>query len=120
MDFLDLIKPKQGFVLTGSYRPKPKCAPMYFEYKTVDYQSARYSEIINNIIATQQGLVVRTIWDCDWQVNGYVSTQDGKLWAIQQVQKDNKNSEVLRTLTENPSDEFLLALIGVDNPEGIV
>jgi hypothetical protein len=120
MDALDFFKPREGYVLTGSYRETRKSPPQYFEYSIVDYQNKTYSDIINNLIATREGLVIRTLWDCGFKDRGYVSTQDGLLWEITQVQIDMKNSETLRLFASAPSTEFILALIRVENVKGII
>jgi hypothetical protein len=120
MDALGFLKPRRGYVMTGSYRDTPKSSPMWFDYSIVDRPSKGYSEIINNLITTREGLVIRTAWDCGFKPKGYVSTQDGQFWTIEQVQTDNNNNEALRFLAENPTAEFIIALIGVNNPKGLV
>lgn len=120
MDVLDILKPRQTYVLTGSYRETRKSAPQYFEYSIVDYQNKTYSDVINNLIATREGVVIRTIWDCDFKDRGYVSTQDGALWEITQIQVDMKNSETLRLFAVAPATEFIIALIRVDNVERLI
>ena len=117
MDALDFLKPKRGFVLTGSYRRYTDDPPQYFEYKNVDYPSKRFGEVINNLIADDNGMVIRTCWDCGWEINGFVVAHDGRMWNVVQVQHDNRNSENLRFLIKNPSEEFILALVGVNNPK---
>lgn len=119
MDYLDFMKPRTEEVYTGSYRPKPKDSPRYFEYSVVNYQSRSYSEIINNIIATKEGVVIKTSWDCGWSVNGFVYTQDGSQYAIADIQTDMKNDEVARLLVNNPMRELVIALVGVENPRGL-
>ncbi len=119
MDYLDFMKPRTDEVYTGSYRPTPKSSPSYFEYSVVNYQSRSYSEIINNIIATKEGIVIKTMWDCDWEINGFVYAQDGKQYAIVDIQKDMQNSEVVRLLSTNPMSDFIIALTQVENPERI-
>ncbi len=120
MDALDILKPRQSYVLTGSYRETRKSAPQYFEYSIVDYQSKTYSDIINNLIATREGVVIRTIWDLGYKDRAYVSTQDGGLWEIEQVQIDMKNSETLRYFATAPATEFIIALIRVGNVERLI
>lgn len=119
MDFLDLVKPKAGYPLTGTYRETPQSSPSYFEYAIVDRPSKTYGEITNNLITTKEGLIIRTMWDCGFIIDGRITTQDGKLWTIAQIQTDNNNNEALRILQNNPTAEYIIALIKIDNPWGL-
>ncbi len=119
MDYLDMIKPKAGYPLTGSYKETPSSPSSYFEYAIVDRPSKSYGELTNNLITTKEGLIIRTMWDCGFAVDGRVITQDGKMWSIAQIQMDNNNNEALRFLQNNPTAEYIIALMKVDNPWGL-
>lgn len=115
-DILDLLKPREDYVMAGSYRKQKSDPPQYFEYAEVDYPSKSFGEIINNLITTKQGLTIRTMWDCGYEVEGYIVTQDGRMWTIEQIQVSHNNGEELRLLRHGVNDEFIIALVCVDNP----
>lgn len=119
MDALDFLKPQTEYCLSGSYREVPQDKPQYFDYAIVDRPSKSFSDVINNIITTKEGLTIRTMWDCGFVPNGYIVTQDGRMWVIQEIQTDYNNSEALRFSVFNPMSEFIIALTNVDNPRGL-
>lgn len=120
MDALDFLKPRVNYPYTGSYRRYKHDAPQYFDYKEQDYPSKAFGEVINNLITTRRGLVIRTMWDCGFVPEGFVVTQDGRMWTIEQVQDVNNNNEAVRFLQNNPKPEFIIVLIGVNNEKGVV
>lgn len=119
MDVLDLLAPKEEYVLTGTYRKKKDGPGAYFEYKEIDYPTRTFGEVIDNIITTQRRMTIRTRWNLDFCINGYVVTQDGQMWTIAQVQRNSYNAENLRFMQKNPNSEYILSLVGVDNPMGV-
>ena len=120
MDALDLLKPREKYVLTGGYRNNKDERALYFDYQVVNAQSANFSSVINDLIAMKEGLVIKTMWDCGFAVGGLITTHDGKLWEITQIQMDNGNSESLRYFNKAPTAEFVIALIGVMNERGLL
>lgn len=118
MDLLDILKPQEGYVLSGTYRVKYKAPPQYFEYDVVDSPRWSFGEIINNLIRDESAYVIRTMAPLSWKVNGFVITQDGKAWRITEKIKHNttKNKDALRIVRENPSTEWVLGMVAVDNP----
>lgn len=119
MDALDLLKPRRGFTQTGSYRRFTNDPAQYFEYKDVDFPSKRWGDVINNLITDDSSRVIRTMWDCGYEVDGFVVTQDGKTWTVITIMPDNGNSENLRVLQTNPSVEFIIGLQNVENPKNL-
>lgn len=119
MDLLDLLAPKEEYVLTGTYREKKDGPGAYFEYKEIDYPTRTFGEVIDNIITTQRRMTIRTRWNLDFCINGYVVTQDGRMWIIEQVQSNSFNAQNLRFMQKNPNSEYILSLVGIDNPMGV-
>ena len=119
MDLLDLLAPKDRNVRTGTYREQKDGAGAYFEYREDDYPTQTFGEVIDNIVTTQRRMTIRTRWNLHYQVNGYVTTQDGQMWTIAQVQRNSFNAENLRFMRENPGSEFTLSLVGVDDAWGL-
>lgn len=119
MDLLDLLAPKEEYVLTGTYREKKDGPGVYFEYKEIDYPTRTFGEVIDNIITTQRRMTIRTRWNLNFQVNSYITTQDGQMWTIAQVQRNSYNAENLRFMRDNPGSDFTLSLIGVEDAWGL-
>ena len=113
-----MLKPQEGYVLTGTYREKYKDEPTYFEYDVVDSPRWNFGELINNLIRDESACVIRTMSPLEWKVNGFVITQDGHAWRITEKIKHatTKNKDALRIVRENPSAEWVLGLVQVDNP----
>lgn len=118
MDMLDFLSPQEDNVFSGTYRVKYKDAPTYFEYDEVDSPRWSFGEIINNLIRDESSLVIKTQDALPWKTNGFVVTQDGKAWRIKEKirHSTSKNKDALRIMTDNPSTEWVLGLIEVDNP----
>lgn len=118
MDLIDFLAPQEGYVLSGTYREKYKDEPIYFEYDVVDSPRWSFGELINNLIRDESAYVIRTQYALGWKTNGFVITQDGKAWRITEKIKHSttKNKDALRIVTENPSTEWVLGMIAVDNP----
>lgn len=118
MDLLDYLAPQEGYVLSGTYREKYKDEPIYFEYDVVDSPRWSFGELINNLIRDDSACVIRTQYALKWIINGFVITQDGKAWRITEKIKHSttKNKDALRIVTENPSTEWVLGMVAVDNP----
>lgn len=119
-DIIDLLKPRVNYPYTGSYRRYKHDAPQYFDYKEQDYPSKAFGAVINNLITTEERIVIRTMWDCGFEPQGFIVTQDGKMWVIEQVQDANNNNEAVRFLRHNPTPEFIISLIRVNNEKGVV
>ena len=119
MDLLDLLMPKEDYVLSGTYRDFKDVPGAYFEYKEVDGTNNTFGEITDNIITTKRSLVIRTRQDLDYKVNGFVTTQDGQMWTIMQIRRNSRNAENLRFMVVNPNSEFTITLIGVDDARGL-
>jgi hypothetical protein len=109
-DILDLTKRRKKEVFSGEFKIDIQSAPQYFEYKQQNYPSARFSEIINNLITTGRNVVIATSWRLDWQINSFVTLQNGRTYTITQIESECYNDETQRFLRESPNCEFILAL----------
>lgn len=118
MDMLDFLAPQEGYVLSGTYREKYKDPPQYFEYDEVDAPRWSFGEVMNNLIRDDSAYVIRTMQPLKWKINGFVITQDGKAWRITEKIKHSitQNKEALRIVRTNPSAEWVLGMVEVDNP----
>lgn len=125
-DFLNCEVLQDDFCMEGNYYARRPVnytdAPILFTYTQVDPQSKDYNRIMSNIRADSQRCAIRTNTAIDFQVKGYVSTQDGVFWQIESVSKSvevEKTKEALRVIKEPPAVEYVLRLLAVENPWGL-
>lgn len=124
-DSLDLFNPRGRFTATATYyhdRPDgPEMSGQKFHYEYVNAYSKSYQRLFANVRADAGETAIRTDEFCDFRVNGYVVTQDGKEFRIQQVERDYTATpkQVMRLLGVPVSVHYLLRLIEVSNPWGI-
>lgn len=117
MNILDLIKNKDGYFFKAHYRQYEDSPPKYFTYKELNNPTERFGNVIFNLINVSGSMVIQTVWDCDFKINGFVTTADGAMWQIQDIQKDYKNSRAVSFLTHSPKREYIIGLIKYDNPK---
>ena len=119
MDILDLIKNKDGYFFNAYYRKFKDSEPKYFTYKELTNPTEKYSAIINNLMTIENSMIIQTVWDCGYEVNGYITTQDGKMWQIKDIQEDCKNSRAVSFMINSPKREFTIGLVIYDNTKGL-
>ena len=126
MDLLDILRLKDTEYLTGTYYARQPFTPeddgIAFTYEMVDPKSKTYAKLINNLEEPSSVTAIRTDDDCGFEINGYVATQGGDLWIVQEVLKNVQNDntkEALRLLTETVQTEYVIRLLKVENPWGI-
>ena len=119
MNILNLLKKKNEYFYRANYRRYEDSAPQYFTFKELSYPSEKYGNIIFNLMNSENSMVIATVWDLDYKINGFVCTQDGSLWQIQDVQKDCKNSRSSIMLKSSTQCEFIIGLKKIDNPMGL-
>ncbi len=119
MDILDLLKPQDDYFYEGYYRKFKDSNPKFLKFKEVDSPSERFASIISNLMNYERTMIIQTPWDCGYEVNGYITTKDGRLWQIRDFQKDCKNSRSAILLNHSTKCEFIIGLIEIDNPMGI-
>ncbi len=118
MDILDLLKPHNKMPCSGEYRKNETSEPEYFEYAVEGMRTTAYAMLIQNIEATERHVIIRTSWAYDWKERGFVKTQDGQCWQVNDfiTEVKRENESVLRLLKEEPAQEYIISLIGVENP----
>lgn len=126
MDFLDLINPSPDYYFTGYYysrKPKPSEAPELnreiFHYKQINPYSRTFGVIMGTVRLDEETYAIKTHDDCNFKVKGYISTQDGKMWIIDQILHDEQvpgTEEALRIFKKPVQSEYLMRLLRVDNP----
>lgn len=119
MDITNFLKPRKNEVYSGYYRKYKEVASAYFEYEEVDMPTQTYGTVIQNLMTVQQIKRVKTSWALPFEVEGYITTHDGKMWQVQQIANDCKNSKAFKWFKTAPSCEKTLTLVYVDNPRGL-
>jgi len=84
--------------------------------------SRTFGTIINNLIATQGRLTIKTNYKVDFKVNGFVVDKNGNKWIIAQIEEMEQevNPQTRYWLRQNPDTDYVLSLIKVENIEGLV
>lgn len=124
-DLLDFFHPKENEPLTGTYYEHKPFTPddegKRFSYDIVDDKSVAYNTILNTMQTNLKTQTIRTNDACGFTVNGYCVTQDGGLWQISSVIErviSSDSKQALRHQTRTFDTEFIVRLIGVNNPWG--
>lgn len=125
-DTLDLMNPKPDYTHTGTYyadRPdSPAVGGTEFNYKPVNPYSKTWRAIFSNMQAEARETAIETDDHCNFKTGGgYVSLQDGCLYAIQQVMADETRApkQAFRIFGIAVGTTYLLRLMQVDNPWGV-
>lgn len=89
------------------------------KYELLVYPRKSYGQIINNLIATQGRVTIKTNWDLDWKPNEYFVDNYGKKYLIQEVQimPQEINPQVLAIRLRNPDTDFVISLVEIENME---
>ena len=120
MDGLDFLRPRSGNdVYTGVYRKYKDDPGEVFEYEELDMPTRSFGSLTTNLIVNQRATRIKTTMAIPFEVEGFVTTQNGQLWQIEQIMNDCKNSQALRWFGASPVCEKTITLIGVDNPRGL-
>lgn len=126
MDFLDMINPRDDFFFTGFYYERmPKTQDdgrEVFNYRHINPYSRTFAMMMSAVQNDEQVTAIKTHDDLKWRTKGYVSTQNGQMWIIDQVIMDEQipGYEQSARITKTPaSTEYILRLVRVENPWGI-
>ena len=123
---LDMLVVKHEEVMTGTFYPNcPKALTDYgikFKYDIVDERDSSYAKMLENIKTTQSVCTIKTNDMCGYKDLAYVVTQDSRLWQISGVIERlvrPHNKQALRLMKKTADTEYVIRLIGVDNPKGL-
>lgn len=126
MDFLDFLTIKDEEVLSGNYYEEypmlPSDASEPFQYDIVEETDRSYIKLLDTIKGERAVCTIKTNDNCGFKINGYIATQDGLFWQITGVLKKlvkEDNKQALRILKQSIETEYIIRLIGVDNPKGL-
>ena len=122
MDFIDMIVDSSDEFLTGYFykkRPKyPHEGRITFSYKQYNANSKIFDTILGDLRADKATYAISTNDDCDFNVGGYIVTQNGLIWEIVEVVKNEEtkaNKDVLRWFTKAIDTETNVRMIEVDD-----
>lgn len=133
MSVLDFLKESDDEFMTGyyyNYKPDPRHTfeqkqeegREVFKYSQVSGQEKRFSTLLTNVRADTERYAIKTCDDVGFKIGGYVSTQNGGFWKIEDFICDEQTQgyeEALLLFRQSIKKEFVLRLIKVENPWGI-
>lgn len=94
MDFIDMIVDSSDEYLTGYYyKRRPKSAEdgrIRFMYKQHNPNSRMFDTVLGNIRADKATYAISTNDDCGFGVGAYIITQNGLIWEIVEVVKNEQ------------------------------
>lgn len=126
MDFLDLINPREEYYFTGYYYdtipPKQNDGKKVFNYRQINPYSKTFALVVGAIQDDEEVTAIKTQDNLDWRIKGYVSTQNGQMYIIDQIIVDEQvrgYEEAVRISKKSTITVYNLRLVRVDNPWGI-
>ena len=107
------------FYYGTKYNKKTDIQGEKFKYDILAYPRKSYGQLVNNLIAKQGRLTIKTNWDLNWKVREYIVDNYGKKYQIQEVQTmpQEVNPQVVAINLINPDTDFVLSLIEIENVE---
>lgn len=93
----------------------------YFQYELLESPSRVFGTIINNLIAEQGRMTIKTNWAMGFKPKEYITDYLGRKWQIVSVVKmlQETNPQVMALCLENQDTDYVLSLVEVDNVENI-
>lgn len=133
MSVLDFLKEKDDEYMTGYYydkAPNPKHTaeqqaeelPHKFHYSKASAKERQFNTVMQNMRLDSERYSIKTCDDCGFKINGYISTQNGLFWTIEDIVHDEQtagNEESLLLWKNAVKTEFILRLRRVNNPWGV-
>lgn len=116
-----MILTNQGgqYLYGTKYNKKTDVQGERCRYELLVYPKSSYGQIVNNLIATQGRLTIKTNWDLGWKVNQFFVDNYGVKYLIVDVQTmpQEVNAQVLATSLVNPDTDYVLSMVKVGNVE---
>lgn len=135
LDLMDILEGRFEQTCPGTYYVKKPRAVLNYEsaqdgvegkpldYEFIDPTSYHYRSILGNMTDTTSIIcAIKTKDNYDYKIGGYIVLSDGRLCTINAVTQDtSKTAKQARRMFPIPlGTEFIIRLIEVDNPRGIV
>lgn len=122
-DIRYLLQKRAEQTLTGTYyeeRPTtPQDGGTSFRYEYIDPSTWAFRRVFGNVIGSEySNAAIRTVAALPWKVDGFIVTQDGKLYTIVQVEKDPSavGKQAQRLWVAPAGITYAIRMIEVDNP----
>lgn len=123
--FFNLLVDKSEYCFRGTYYArKPKTTEdkgETFNYNIENYETKATQNVVNNIETVEANFSIKTVNDVQFNLKGYVVTQDGEMWQIvsmlKRPYKDEK--EAFRIFKNSPKVETVLRMINVQNARNL-
>ena len=92
-----------------------------FKYEILVNPQKSFGQIINNLIATQGRLTIKTNWDLNWKVKQFVVDNYGNRYIIEDIEimPIEINQQVLAISMKNLDTNFVLSLVQIENAWGL-
>ena len=129
MSVLDFMKPHDDEYMTGYYwekAPRPdqvqEQGRQTFHYSKTSARQRTFNTVMQNMRLDTERYTIKTCDDCGFKANGYISTQNGLFWVIEEVMHAEQtagNEEALLAWKNAVKTEFIIRLRRIDNPWGI-
>lgn len=125
MNIFDFLAVKdEAFVYTGNFyfrKPKtPQDRAIGFTYDIVEDLTKARENVLNSLETANERLAIKTIASINFAVGSYVTTQDGKLWEITEINdKPIEEYKQASRFFKNSRQETTLRLLRIDNPWGL-
>ena len=114
-----LISRDDEYFFGTRYKKKTDKQGDSFQYEILDHKRKSYGTIVNNLIAEQGRLTIKTNWNIDFKKKQYIVDNDDVRWQIAEIQimVEETNPCVNAILKKNPDTSIVLSLVEVDNVE---
>ncbi len=92
---------------------------MKFRYSKLDPYSRVFDVELGQMRLDRESSSLKTKTFLPWKIKGYISTQDGRFWQIEDYLENNQpkgSEDVLRLFNRAPETEYTIRLRKVDNP----
>jgi hypothetical protein len=122
MDFLDFLVDSTTERLTGYFykrRPKTKeDGRIPFQYEQLDPNNKVFDKVLGNVRADRATYAIKTNDYSDFNIGGYIITQNGKIWEITEVitnEQTKNNNDALWWFREAKNVECSVRMIEIDD-----
>lgn len=111
------IASKFGLYNYGTYyEKKTDTQGERLRFEILQSKSRAYSQIVNNLIATQGTITIRTNDNLEYKINGFITFRGTKYIISQVVEMEEEiNPQILIWKKKNPNTDFIISLIEVEN-----
>lgn len=88
-----------------------------FRFEILVDKRSSYGQAVNNLIATQGRVTIKTNFDINFEVNGYITFWNGKRYIINEIveMEQELNPQTKYWFKNNPNTEYVLSLVEVEN-----